>query len=102
MPAPRSARPRSRPPGGRWRDRRTSAAARSPVDLPEHDVERAKDRGDVGQQVALTEKIHRLQMRDTRCANFALVGLVGAVGDQINAELALGRLDGGVDFASRY
>jgi hypothetical protein len=53
---------------------------RSPVDLPEHDVERAEDGGDVGQHVALVHEVHRLQMREARRADLAAIGLVGAVG----------------------
>ena len=41
-------------------------------------------------------------MRKARRADFALVGLVGAVGDQEHAEFALGRFDRGVDFAGRH
>ena len=48
------------------------------------------------------EEIHRLQMRETRRADLALVGFVGAVGDQIDAELALRRFDRGVHFARRH
>src|SRR3569623_3605584 len=73
----------------------------SSVHLAEHDVEGAKDGGDVGQQVALADEVHRLQMRETRRADLALVRLDGAVGDEIDAELALRRFNGGVDFASR-
>ena len=48
------------------------------------------------------EEIHRLQMRKARRADFALVRLVGAVGDQIDAELALRRLDRGIHLAGRH
>ena len=41
-------------------------------------------------------------MREARRAELAAVGLVGAVGDQIDAELALRRLDGGVNLAGRH
>ena len=41
-------------------------------------------------------------MRKARRADLALIGLVAAVGDQIDAELALGRFDRGVDFAGRH
>src|SRR5258708_32010424 len=87
---------------GRWSGQTGWAAAQSPVDLSEHDIERAEDGRDVGQQVALADEIHRLQMRETRRADLAFVGLVGAVGDQVDAELALRRLDRGVDFAGRH
>src|SRR6266566_2089466 len=87
---------------GRWSGQTGWAAARSPVDLSEHDIERSENGGNVGQQVALADEVHRLQMRKAGRADLAFVGLVGAVGDQIHAELALWRLDRGVDFASRY
>jgi hypothetical protein len=51
--------------------------------------------------VAATHEVHGLQMRKARGANLAAVGLVGAVGDEIDAELALRRFDGGIDFAGR-
>src|ERR1700733_5154341 len=41
-------------------------------------------------------------MRKARRAQFYPVRLVGAVGDQVDAELALRRLDRGVDFAGRH
>src|SRR5258706_14466389 len=74
----------------------------SSVHLPEHDVERAEDRRHVRQQVAAAEKIHGLEMGEARGADFAPIGLVGAVGDEIDAELALRRLDGGINLAGRY
>src|SRR6202165_5386901 len=84
--APTHLRPRAR----RWSGQTGWAAARSPIDLSEHDIERAQDGRDVGQQVALADEIHRLQMRKTRRADLAFVGLVGAVGDQVDAQLARG------------
>src|SRR3546814_12708645 len=69
-------------------------------DLTEHDVDRTQHGGDVRQHVSTTQKIHGLQMRETRRAYLALVRLVGAVGDEIDAELALGRFNGGINFAS--
>src|SRR5258705_4492670 len=76
--------------------------ARSPIDLAEHDIERAENRRNVSQQMAFADEIHRLQMRKAGGADLAFVGLVGAVGDQIDAELALRRLDRGIDFAGRH
>jgi hypothetical protein len=52
--------------------------------------------------VALAEEVHRLQMRKARRADLAAIGLVGAVGHQIDAELALRRLDRGIDLAGRH
>src|SRR6202012_4491906 len=83
-------------------DQTGSAQAQSPVDLSEYDVERTEDGRDVGQQVPLADEVHRLQMGKTRRANVALVGLVGAVGDQIDAEFALRRFYRGIDLAGRH
>ena len=44
----------------------------------------------------------RLQMGEARRADLAAIRLVGAVRDQIDAELALRRLDGGIDLAGRH
>src|SRR5262249_10501884 len=74
----------------------------SSIHLPENDVDRPQDGGDVRQHVAAAEEIHRLQMRETGRADLAFVRLVGAVGDQVDAELALGRLDGRVYLAGRH
>src|SRR5450631_2809142 len=93
--APTHWRPRER----RWPGQTGWAASPSPVDLSEHDIERTKNRGHVGQQMAATDKIHRLQMRKAGRADLAFVGLVAAVGDEVDAELALRRLDRGVDLA---
>jgi hypothetical protein len=41
-------------------------------------------------------------MRVAGRSDFALVGFVGAVGDQIDAELALGRFDRGIGLAGRH
>jgi hypothetical protein len=41
-------------------------------------------------------------MREAGRADLAAVGLVGAVGDEIDAELALRRLDGGIGLAGRH
>src|SRR5262249_22680038 len=73
----------------------------SPVDFPQHNIERAEDRRDVGQHVPTAQEIHRLEVRERRRANLSFVRPVGAVGHQIDPELTLGRLDGGIYFASR-
>src|SRR5262249_18737413 len=64
-------------------------ARRSPIDLAEHDVEGADDCRDVGQHVSARKKIHRLQVRERGGADLALVRSVGAVGNEIDPELAL-------------
>src|SRR5437016_11356542 len=75
---------------------------RSAIDLPEHDVERADDRRYIGQHMPAAQEVHRLQMRERRRPDLALIGPVGAVRHQIDAELALGRLDRGIDLASGH
>src|SRR6185369_6109374 len=91
-------RPRARPKPGQtgW------APAPSPIDLSKDDVERAENGRDVGQEMASADEVHRLQMGKARRADLALVGLVAAVGDQIDAELAFRRLDRGIDLAGRH
>src|SRR5262245_20689916 len=86
----------------RQKGRGAERGARSSIHLPEHDVERAEDCRYVRVQVAAAEKIHGLEMGEARGADFASVGLVGAVGDEIDAELALRRLDGGINLTGRY
>jgi hypothetical protein len=73
-----------------------AAGEPSAIDLPEHDVERADDRRDVRQHMPTAQEIHRLQMGERRRPDLALVRPVGAVCHQVDAELALGRLDRGV------
>src|SRR6202167_1352932 len=79
-----------------------SRRPRSPIDLAEHNVERAEDRADVGQHVLAAQKIHRLKMREAGRAKFDSVGLVRAVGHQINAELALGGFNWRVNLPRRH
>src|SRR5689334_4846182 len=106
IPASAQQRPaapmRSRRPARPMPDQTGWAGSPSPIDLSEHDVERAEDGGDVGEQMALADVVHRLQMRKARRADLALVGLVGAVGDKVDAELALRRFHGGIDLAGRH
>ncbi len=64
----------------------------SPIDLAEYDIERADDGGNVGEHVATAEEIHGLKVREGRRADTAFIGLVGALGDQVDAELSLRRL----------
>src|SRR5690606_29389985 len=72
------------------------------VNLSENDVDRAEDGSHIGQHVLAAQEIHRLQMREARRAQLAAVRLVGAVGDEIDAELALRRFHGGVYLARRH
>src|SRR5205807_4141620 len=52
--------------GGATRRLAMIIPVRSSVNFPEHDVDRAQDRRDVGQHVATAEEIHRLQMGEAR------------------------------------
>src|ERR1700689_2480046 len=63
-----------------------SRRPRSPIDLAEHNVERAEDRADVGQHVLAAQKIHRLKRREPGRAKFDAVRLVRNVGHQKKAE----------------
>src|SRR5947209_4882128 len=82
---------------GRLRQRWTLS-----VDLPENDVERADDRNHVGEHVAAAHGVDGFEEIEARSANLAAIGLVGAVGDEVDAELAFRRLDGGVGLAARH
>src|SRR5438445_7329885 len=88
-------------PCGKWTEPRITDAivACSPVHLPEHDVDRAQHCGRVGEHVALHHEVHRLEVREAGRANLAAVGPVGAVGDEIDAEFALGALGRDVNLA---
>src|SRR5690606_26681070 len=96
--APTASSPTRRPPGPSllWPVPKPSA-----VDLAEHDVERAENGRDVGQHVAAAHEVHGLQMGEARRLDLAAVRLVGAVRHEVDAEFALGRLDGGVNVARR-
>src|SRR6476469_8140319 len=84
------ARMRARRPPRAWRGQ---ASARSPVDLPENDVHRA-DHGDrVGDHVAARQLVERREVRKAWRADLEPIRLVGAVADDVNAELALRMLD---------
>src|SRR5690606_34341207 len=71
----------------------------SSVNLTEHDVVGADHRDDVGQHVAAHDLIHGRQMGEAGRAQVHAERLVGAVGDQVAAELALRRLDRAVGLA---
>src|SRR5438034_3838142 len=73
----------------------------SPVDLPENDVLCADDRHDIGQHMALCHLVERRQMGKTRRADLHPVGLVRAVGHDVDAEFPLRVLDYGIGFAWR-
>src|ERR1700732_1617034 len=77
-------------------------AQRSSIHLPEHDIKRTHDCRYIGKHVAARQKVHRLQMRKARGADLAFVRFIGAVGDQVTAEFAFGRLDGCVNLAGGH
>ena len=54
---------------------------------------RTDDGHRVRDHVAFRRFVHRGQMRKPGCADLQAIGLVGAVGHQIDAELALRMLD---------
>src|SRR6185312_13774903 len=74
----------------------------SAIDLAEHDVERADDRHHIGKHVPAAHRVDRLEKGEARRADFATIGAIAAVGDEIDAELALGRFDGGVGLAGGH
>src|SRR5205807_1961701 len=80
----------------------TASFADSPVDFPKHDVDRTEDRRDIGKHVALADKVHRLEMSEAWRPNLAAIRLVGPVGDEVDTELTLGRLDSCVNLAGRH
>src|SRR3981081_3763412 len=73
-----------------------------PANLPEPEVGGADDRRDICKHVPATQEVHGLQMCERRRPDLAFVGTVSAVRDQVDTELALGGLDGGVDLTGRY
>src|SRR5262249_21614775 len=66
------------------------------------DGERPDDRGCVREHMAGGQVIHSRKMGERRRADLAFVRPVGAVGDEIDAELAFGCLDGGINLAGRH
>src|SRR4051812_10676656 len=73
-----------------------------PVDLAKDDVLGPYDGHHVGQHVAFGHLVQRRQVREARRAYLQPVGLVGAVGHRIDAELTLGMLHRGVGLARRH
>src|SRR5438445_8589542 len=60
--------------------------AGSPVDLPEHDVERSDDRDGVCDHVAARHLVERREVDEPRRAQLDPIRLVRSVGDDIDAE----------------
>src|SRR5271168_4370847 len=71
----------------------------SPIDLSEHDIQRAQNGRDIRKEMTRADEVHRLQVRKTGRADLALVWLVAAVGDEIDTELALRRLHRDINLA---
>src|SRR5438105_151604 len=63
----------------------------SPVDLSKDNILSADDRDGVGDHVAARHLVERGEVREAGSADLEPVGLVGAVADEVDAELALGR-----------
>eukprot|EP00053_Salpingoeca_punica_P008372 m.75267 g.75267 ORF g.75267 m.75267 type:complete len:437 (+) comp14572_c0_seq1:246-1556(+) len=72
-----------------------------PIDLAKHNVLSADEGDDVGDHVALAHKVQASQVEEARGADLAAVRLARAIGHEVHAKLALGRLDGHVCGAGR-
>src|SRR5512144_951656 len=75
---------------------------RSSVDVAEDDVLRPDDRDDVRDHVPAGHLVERGQMDVRWRPQLQAIRLVGAVGDDVDAELALRMLDSRIDFARRH
>src|SRR6267142_1567666 len=73
----------------------------SPVDLAENYVLGPDDRHHVSEHMPLRHLVERRQMGKARRADLHAVGLVRAVGDDVNAEFPFRVLDCGVGLARR-
>ena len=65
----------------------------SSVYFAEDDVLRPDDRDNVRDHVPARHFVERCQMRKSRRADFQAIRHVGAVGNQVNTEFALGMLE---------
>src|ERR1700732_4286288 len=74
----------------------------SSVHLSEDDIERTQNRTHIGKHRFAAEKIHRGKVCEGRRPDLAAIWLIGAVRDEINAELSFRRLDRAIDFAGRH
>ena len=84
------------------RGRAAAAAAVLPVHFPQHDVDRADERDDVGHQVAAHQPRQRLEVAERRRPHAQPVGAGGlAVARDEVADLALRRLVGVIRLAGR-
>ena len=73
-----------------------------PINLTKDNVQSADDGHDIGDHHVLAEVVYGGQMREARRLDLAPVGLAGAVGHEVDAELALRSLDGRVRGAGRH
>src|SRR6266513_2114346 len=73
----------------------------SPVYLPEDDVLGADDRHDIGQHMPPGHLVQRGKVRKARCADLHAVGLVRAVGQDVDPEFPFRVLDCGIGLAGR-
>src|SRR5258708_37045095 len=80
----------------------TFFTGRSSIYFAKYDVLRADDGDCVSDHVAARHLVERGEVRKSRGAQLQAIGLVRAVGDEIDAELALGRFHRRVHLAFRY
>src|SRR5512147_512498 len=73
----------------RFKEESDNVIAHSPVDVPEYDVDRADDGDRVGEHVPLGQLVHGREVAERGRAQLHAVGLVGPVGDEVDAELPL-------------
>src|SRR3954454_18517772 len=71
------------------------------IHFPEYWVDAADDRDEIGDQAADGHHRQRLEVDERWGTNVAAVGLAGAIADDVEADLALRRLDAGVDLTDR-
>src|ERR1043166_3197235 len=77
------------------------AAGCSTITFPSDHVEHVERRYQIGKQTSLNHACQRLGVGEAWGAGAAFVGLTGAVADEIEADLAVGRLGADVHFAGR-
>src|ERR1041384_6448220 len=78
------------------------ASYRSLVALPADHVDHAEDRNDVGDEMAVDQLARRRQMDERRRADVRLVRPAGAVGDDVEPELAVAALDERIGLAGGH
>src|SRR5205814_1894746 len=82
-------------------DQRSPAQAASAVDVSEDEVHAAHDRDHVRDQHVLHQPPQRLEIAEGGWPDLHPVGLVGAVRDEVETELAARALDEAVNVADR-